>query len=105
MKASVLVCEHSAANEMAAVHFVLSLLAVVLLLKPRSSIAAVRSSGSHGVIGAIVDRSSRIGKEEIVAMEIAREDVYRHFNQNLTLHVKDADQRNPIRAALAGTFV
>ncbi|KAJ6298314.1 hypothetical protein OIU76_019462 [Salix suchowensis] len=85
MKALVLVGNHSAANEMAAVHFVLSLLAVVLLLKP---IAAGRSSGSHGVIGAIVDRSSRIGKEEIVAMEIAREDVYRHFNQNLTLVVK-----------------
>ncbi|KAF9666596.1 hypothetical protein SADUNF_Sadunf16G0245200 [Salix dunnii] len=86
----------------ASFHSVLSLLAVVLLLKPSGSIAAGRSSGSHGVIGAIVDRSSRIGKEEIVAMEIAREDVYRHFNQNLTLHVKDADQSNPIRAALAG---
>ncbi|KAF9666599.1 hypothetical protein SADUNF_Sadunf16G0245500 [Salix dunnii] len=87
---------------------VLSLLYVVLLLTPSGSIAAGRSSGTkgkqhvNGVIGAIVDRSSRIGKEEIVAMEIAREDVYRHFNQNLTLHVKDADQRNPIRAALAG---
>ncbi|KAB5521284.1 hypothetical protein DKX38_025603 [Salix brachista] len=86
---------------------VLSLLGVVLLLKPSGSIAAGRSSGTkgkqnvNGVIGAIVDRSSRIGKEEIVAMEMAREDVYRHFNQNLTLVVKDADQRNPIRAALA----
>ncbi|CAK7350077.1 unnamed protein product [Dovyalis caffra] len=96
---------------MAVVHFVLSLLAVVLLLTPssRSSSTAAhdRSSGRkgnnhvNGVIGAIVDTSSRIGKEEIVAMEIAKEDLYHYQSQTLILHVKDSDQRKPLRAALA----
>ncbi|KAG6793677.1 hypothetical protein POTOM_002892 [Populus tomentosa] len=94
---------------MATVHFELSLMAVVLLLTPSSSTAADRSSGTkgnlqhvNGVVGAIVDTSSRVGKEERVAMEIAREDLYRYSNQTLILHVKDTDQRKPIRAALAG---
>lgn len=98
--------------KLATVRFELSLMAVVLLLTPSSSIAADRSSGTkgnlqhvNGVVGAIVDTSSRVGKEERVAMEIAREDLYRYSNQTLILHVKDTDQRKPIRAALAGTFV
>ena len=56
-----------------------------------------------GVIGAIVDNSSRIGKEESVAMKMALEDFYVKFNQSLVLHIRDS-QRQPIQAALEGNY-
>ncbi|KAJ6298310.1 hypothetical protein OIU76_019458 [Salix suchowensis] len=52
------------------------------------------------VIGAIIDMSSRIGKEQRAAMEIAVEDFNGTGNQTLVLHIKDS-QRDPVRAALA----
>ncbi|KAJ6751885.1 hypothetical protein OIU85_002315 [Salix viminalis] len=44
--------------------------------------------------------SSRIGKEQRAAMEIAVEDFNGTGNQTLVLHIKDS-QRDPVRAALA----
>uniref|UniRef100_A0A2N9I1J8 Ionotropic glutamate receptor C-terminal domain-containing protein n=1 Tax=Fagus sylvatica TaxID=28930 RepID=A0A2N9I1J8_FAGSY len=52
-----------------------------------------------GVIGAIVDNSSRIGKEQSVAMKLALDDFYDKFNQSLILHIRDS-QGEPIQAAL-----
>ncbi|KAM4092980.1 hypothetical protein ACB094_06G080800 [Castanea mollissima] len=52
-----------------------------------------------GVIGAIIDNSSRVGKEESVAMKMALEDFYVKFNQRLVLDIRDS-QRQPIQAAL-----
>nr|POE59601.1 glutamate receptor 2.1 [Quercus suber] len=52
-----------------------------------------------GVIGAIVDNSSRIGKEERLAMKMALEDFYYRFNQSLVLEVRNS-QGQPIQAAL-----
>ncbi|KAK6934201.1 Receptor, ligand binding region [Dillenia turbinata] len=51
------------------------------------------------VIGAIIDTSSRVGKEESLAMEMAVEDFNNHFNQTLHLIVKDC-QSQPLQAAL-----
>ncbi|XP_073263496.1 glutamate receptor 2.7-like [Populus alba] len=53
--------------------------------------------GSTG-IGAIVDTSSRIGKEEIVAMEVAKEDFYGFGN--LTFFLINDSQKDTIHAAL-----
>ena len=58
-----------------------------------------------GSIGAIVDYSSRIGKEEKVAMEMAIE----NFNSQYTdLHIDlliNSSQGEPIQAALAGKSI
>uniref|UniRef100_A0A2N9HU33 Ionotropic glutamate receptor C-terminal domain-containing protein n=1 Tax=Fagus sylvatica TaxID=28930 RepID=A0A2N9HU33_FAGSY len=52
-----------------------------------------------GVTGVIVDNSSRIGKEQSVAMKLALDDFYDKFNQSLILHIRDS-QGEPIQAAL-----
>ncbi|KAM1583129.1 hypothetical protein ACFX10_030778 [Malus domestica] len=56
-------------------------------------------------LGAIIDNSSRIGKEERVAIQMALDD---HFdstgNQRLVLHVRNS-QREPLQAALAAKFL
>ncbi|KAF3442449.1 hypothetical protein FNV43_RR16365 [Rhamnella rubrinervis] len=52
-----------------------------------------------GIVGAIVDHTSRIGKEEKVAMRMAMEDFYSITNQTLILHIIDS-QRDPMHAAL-----
>ena len=57
-----------------------------------------------GVIGAIVDNSSRIGKEERLAMKMALEDFYYKFNQSLVLEVRNS-QGQPIQAALEGNKI
>ena len=54
-----------------------------------------------GLVGAIVDQSSRIGKEEKIAMEIAINDVYEKTNQSFHLHIMNS-QKDPMQAALAG---
>ncbi|KAF8391283.1 hypothetical protein HHK36_023585 [Tetracentron sinense] len=53
-----------------------------------------------GSIGAIIDYSSRIGKEEKVAMEMAIEDFYNTTDHRRVLYVKDS-RREPVRAVLA----
>ncbi|KAA8523959.1 hypothetical protein F0562_010610 [Nyssa sinensis] len=55
-----------------------------------------------GIVGAIVDYSSRIGKEEKVAMEMAIDDFFNYTNQSLILQLKYS-QGEPIKAALAAT--
>ncbi|KAK9265352.1 hypothetical protein L1049_027222 [Liquidambar formosana] len=62
--------------------------------------SAMQKDHIKGIIGAIVDYNSRIGKEEKVAMELAREDIYGYNNQSLVLHIKNS-QRDPFQAALA----
>ncbi|KAF3442448.1 hypothetical protein FNV43_RR16364 [Rhamnella rubrinervis] len=52
-----------------------------------------------GIVGAIVDHTSRSGKEEKVAMRMAMEDFYSITNQTLILHIIDS-QRDPMHAAL-----
>lgn len=54
-----------------------------------------------GVIGAIVNNSSRIGKEEQVAMEMAVHDFNSYTNQTLVIHIRNS-QGKPVTAALAG---
>lgn len=58
-----------------------------------------------GVVGAIIDNSSRVGKEERVAMEMAMEDFYANGNQRLVLQIRHSLQRDPMQAALAGWYV
>ncbi|KAF8391286.1 hypothetical protein HHK36_023588 [Tetracentron sinense] len=53
-----------------------------------------------GSIGAIIDYSSHIGKEEKIAMEMAIEDFYNTTNHRPFLHVRDS-RREPVRAVLA----
>ncbi|WKA12035.1 hypothetical protein VitviT2T_029469 [Vitis vinifera] len=55
---------------------------------------------AKGIIGAIVDHTSRIGKEEKVAMEMAIDDFRLYSNGSLRLHIENS-QREPIQAALA----
>lgn len=55
----------------------------------------------EGRIGAIVDMSSRIGKEEILAMEMALEDFNSLRNQSFSLVIRDS-RSDPNIAALAG---
>ncbi|PQP93856.1 glutamate receptor 2.8 [Prunus yedoensis var. nudiflora] len=53
-----------------------------------------------GILGAIVDNSSRIGKEESVAMQIAVEDFLNTSNQRLDLRIRNS-QGDPLQAAIA----
>jgi hypothetical protein len=50
-----------------------------------------------------VDTSSRIGKEEIVAMEVAKEDFYGFGN--LTFLLINDSQKDTIHAALEGNYM
>ncbi|KAA8523960.1 hypothetical protein F0562_010609 [Nyssa sinensis] len=52
-----------------------------------------------GIVGAILDYSFRIGKEEKVAMEMAIDDFFNHTNQSFILQLKYS-QGEPIKAAL-----
>ncbi|KAG6790308.1 hypothetical protein POTOM_006456 [Populus tomentosa] len=79
-----------------------SLFALILLLT--SGTGADQSTKTQAIfkgsarIGAIVDTSSRIGKEEIVAMEVAKEDFYGFGN--LTFLLINDSQKDTIHAAL-----
>jgi hypothetical protein len=60
---------------------------------------------SRGIIGAIVDNSSRFGKEQKVAMEMAIQDVnYDNTSQSCVLHIKTSP-RKPYQTALAGMYI
>ncbi|THG14455.1 hypothetical protein TEA_016302 [Camellia sinensis var. sinensis] len=56
------------------------------------------------IVGAIVDFSSRIGREEKVAMELAIDDFYFNTNISLILEVSDSGG-DPIQAAHAGIYI
>lgn len=55
----------------------------------------------NGKIGVIVDKSSRIGKEEILAMQMAVEDFNSFRNKSFSLVIRDY-KSDPNLAALAG---
>ena len=83
----------------------LSFMAILLFVAIKTSTHgnAEITEGSHGkrVIGAIIDSSSRIGKEQKVALQMAVEDFYEVSNQSLLLQIEDS-HGEPIRAGLAG---
>ncbi|KAJ0044348.1 hypothetical protein Pint_04671 [Pistacia integerrima] len=54
----------------------------------------------EGVMGAIVNNSSRIGNEEQLAMEMAVQDFNNYTNQTLVLHIRNS-RGEPVTAALA----
>lgn len=81
-------------------------LALVLLFAQKATVYASTNNTlgkDHvkGTIGAILDPSSRIGKEQKVAMEMAIKDVFDKTNQSFDLQIKNS-QREPVQAALAG---
>ena len=59
------------------------------------------SASVTGVLGAIVDDSYRVGKEERVAIKMALQDFHQATNQSLTLHMKSS-RGDPMKAALTG---
>ncbi|XP_027355312.1 glutamate receptor 2.8-like [Abrus precatorius] len=69
------------------------------VILPRNSEADV-SSDVKGIIGAILDGSSRIGQEQAVAMKLTLEDFHHNSNQSFTLHVRDS-KGDPLLAAIA----
>ncbi|PON92788.1 Ionotropic glutamate receptor, metazoa [Trema orientale] len=58
------------------------------------------SASVTGVVGAIVDDSCRVGKEERVAIKMALQDFHKATNQSLILHIRSS-RRDPMQAALA----
>ncbi|CAL2253912.1 unnamed protein product [Prunus armeniaca] len=82
----------------------LSFMAFVLLLKQILIVEGIsdttKDDGFMGILGAIVDNSSRIGKEGSVAMQIAVEDFFNKNNQSLDLKIRNS-QGDPLQAALA----
>ncbi|GMY31952.1 glutamate receptor 2.1 [Fagus crenata] len=81
----------------------LSFMAILLFVAIKTSThgSAEITEGSHGkrVIGAIIDSSSRIGKEQKVALQMAVEDFYEVSNQSLLLQIEDS-HGEPVRAAI-----
>ncbi|KAH0986579.1 hypothetical protein GBA52_013756 [Prunus armeniaca] len=79
-------------------------MAFVLLLKQILIVDGISDTttddGFIGILGAIVDNSSRIGKEESIAMQIAVEDFINTSNQRLDLKIRNS-QGDPLQAALA----
>ena len=66
---------------------------------------SIEKADVKGSIGAILDYSSRIGKEEKVAMEMAIEEfISQYSNQHIDLLINDS-QGEPIQAALAGKSI
>ncbi|CAJ1978519.1 unnamed protein product [Sphenostylis stenocarpa] len=63
-------------------------------------IKANESSDVKGIIGAILDSSSRIGQERAVAIKLALEDFHQKNNLSFVLHVRDS-QGDPLSAAIA----
>ncbi|KAF9666601.1 hypothetical protein SADUNF_Sadunf16G0245700 [Salix dunnii] len=88
---------------MPTLHQAISLFALIFFLtsgtgadqSTRTTQVIIRGSSR---IGAIVDTSSRIGKEVVVAIEVAKEGCYGFGNQTF-LHIKDS-QKDAIDAAL-----
>ncbi|KAI9185437.1 hypothetical protein LWI28_007230 [Acer negundo] len=83
----------------------LTLLALVLIFTPNEAAEMVEENNRvKGIIGAIVDKTSRVGKEQRVAMEMAVHD-FNKYSSNQTRLMVDLQLRNswrqPVHAALA----
>ncbi|KAL6283570.1 hypothetical protein ACE6H2_014499 [Prunus campanulata] len=82
----------------------LSLIAFVLLFKQRLRVNGITDTTKDDhfmcILGAIVDTSSRIGKEETVAMQMAVEDFFKKSNHSLVLNIRNS-KGEPWQAALA----
>ncbi|KAK4851341.1 hypothetical protein QYF36_014273 [Acer negundo] len=83
----------------------LTLLALVLIFAPNEAAEMVEENNRvKGIIGAIVDKTSRVGKEQRVAMEMAVHD-FNKYSSNQTRLLVDLQLRNswrqPVHAALA----
>lgn len=55
-------------------------------------------------IGCVIDLSSRVGKEQKIAMEMAVQDLFKSTCAKVDLHLKDS-QGNSARATAAGKFI
>ncbi|KAM5586186.1 glutamate receptor 2.8-like [Rosa sericea] len=76
---------------------------ILLAFRPIAANTVRNIEAGMGVVvnvGAVIDNSSRIGKEQRVAMEMAMEDFCANNNQRLVLQIKHS-QRDPMQAALA----
>ncbi|KAL5558846.1 hypothetical protein UlMin_035057 [Ulmus minor] len=62
------------------------------------SCEAIKEELSVARIGGVINLKSRMGKEQKIAMEMARDDISRSTCAKLDLHLKDS-QANPARAA------
>ena len=69
----------------------------MLLLRNASA-----NESAKGIIGAIINNSSRIGKEQRVAMNMALKDFFSYSNQSFDLHIRKSTQGDPLQAAFAG---
>ncbi|KAK1583861.1 hypothetical protein Q3G72_027700 [Acer saccharum] len=83
----------------------LTLLALVLIFAPNEAAEMVEENNRvKGIIGAIVDNTSRVGKEQRVAMEMAVHD-FNEYSSNQTRLLVELQLRNsrrqPVHAALA----
>ncbi|KAJ4726395.1 Glutamate receptor [Melia azedarach] len=79
----------------------LSFVALVLIFTPKVAAADPENKKQvKGIVGAIVNNSSRIGKEQRIAMEMACEDFNRSSNESLILYIRNS-RREPMHAALA----
>ncbi|GAV64037.1 Lig_chan domain-containing protein/SBP_bac_3 domain-containing protein/ANF_receptor domain-containing protein, partial [Cephalotus follicularis] len=78
-----------------------SFLALLLLFSAANgSINTKEDDQKRDIIGAIVDYSSRVGKEEKVAMEMAIKDIYDKTNQSFVLRILNS-QRVSTQAVIA----
>lgn len=86
-------------------------LLILVLISTKSFTAAdhqignetMKDGGVIGIVGAIVDNTSRACKEEKVAMRMAIEDFnFNNTNQTLILHIINSSG-DPLQAALAGS--
>lgn len=77
---------------------------LIFILTTIEAAADIENNHVNGIIGAIVDNTSRIGKEQIVAMEMAVEDFNGDRNHSLVLQVRTS-MREPLQAALAGKHI
>ena len=71
----------------------------MLMLLPRNASA---NESAKGIIGVIINNSSRIGKEQTVAMNLALKDFFSYSNQSFDLHIRNSTQGDPLQAAFAG---
>ncbi|XP_056693887.1 glutamate receptor 2.7 isoform X2 [Spinacia oleracea] len=56
-------------------------------------------------IGAVIDGSARVGKEQIIAMKIAVRDIYRDSCSQIALHVRDSSESSVHATAIASKII
>lgn len=62
-----------------------------------------QATSSRVVVGAIVDGTSRAGKEASVSLQIALDDISKKTNQSLVLHIANSHGKAAL-AALSGNL-